>query len=103
MRKALRVSKVTVGEMAVYLDVDRKTIGNWLGGRSQPSRGNVISFALRTGVPFEWIELGIEAHDMEPDGPDTQGVSSSAWNIRFLPVRSGVICEDDVSSLVTAA
>ena len=45
-------------EMAEYLDVDPSTVSKWLHGVRNPKRGNVIAWALRTGVPFEWLATG---------------------------------------------
>ena len=58
MAKALEHSRVTVSEMADYLGVSRQTIGNWMHGRTQPSKGDLRLWAMRTGVPLEWIETG---------------------------------------------
>jgi transcriptional regulator with XRE-family HTH domain len=58
MRKALRVSGVSVQEMADYLDVDRSTVSTWINGRIKPSITTLRLWALRTGVPFTWLHHG---------------------------------------------
>jgi transcriptional regulator with XRE-family HTH domain len=62
MRKALRLADVSVQDMADYLDVDRSTISTWINGRISPSYATLRLWALRTGVPLEWLHHG----DMEP-------------------------------------
>jgi transcriptional regulator with XRE-family HTH domain len=66
MRKALRTADVGVQEMAEYLGVGRNTVSTWINGRIIPSRQSVRLWALRTGVPFEWLETG-----QAPDGGPT--------------------------------
>lgn len=58
MRKALRLSGIGVQEMADYLDVARGTVGTWINGRITPSSQTVRLWALRTGVPYEWLRDG---------------------------------------------
>ena len=70
MRKSLRVSEVSVQEMAEYLGVQRNSVGRWINGHVNPSRQTLRLWALRTGVPFEWLETGRDARNPRPDGPD---------------------------------
>lgn len=58
MKKSLSVTGVTVQEMADYLGVTRGSVGNWINGRIEPSLQTTRLWALRTGVPFEWLERG---------------------------------------------
>ncbi len=55
MRKALRVASMSGNEMAGYLDVDRHTVTRWLNGHTRPTTQSLRLWALRTGVPFDWI------------------------------------------------
>ncbi len=55
MRKALRNSQVSIEEMADYLGVSRRSVGNWIGGHVDPSAQTVRLWALKTGVPFAWL------------------------------------------------
>lgn len=68
MRKALRVGDVGVQEMADYLGVARNTVGNWINGRNEPSVQTLRLWALRTGVPFRWLETGEAPTGTNPDG-----------------------------------
>lgn len=55
MRKALRHSGTGVQEMADYLGVARNTVSTWINGRIAPSVQTLRLWALKTGVPFEWL------------------------------------------------
>lgn len=74
MRRALRMSRVSVGAMADHLRVDRNTISNWINGRSNPRQRDLRDFALRTGFPVEWLETGAVAEPgTDPDGGGVTG------------------------------
>lgn len=67
LRKSLRDAGVSVQEMAEHLDVSRNTIGNWLSDRTgRPSRSALMVWAMRCGVPFEWLLTG----EAELSGPE---------------------------------
>lgn len=68
MRKSLRASNVGVQEMAEYLGVARNTVGNWINGRIEPSTQTLRLWALRTGVPFKWLQTGETPTGNAPDG-----------------------------------
>ena len=55
LRKALRVAGVGVTEMAGYLGVSRTSVSNWINGRIAPSTQTLRLWALRTGVPYNWL------------------------------------------------
>lgn len=58
LRLALEVSGVTVDDMAEELDKHPNTVHNYVGGRTRPDRANVATWAMRCGVPFEWLWSG---------------------------------------------
>lgn len=58
MRKSLRHAGVEVQEMAAYLGVSRASVGNWINGHNRPSRATMMLWALRCGVPAEWLMSG---------------------------------------------
>ncbi|MEU2002085.1 helix-turn-helix domain-containing protein [Rhodococcus sp. NPDC019627] len=58
MRKALRVSGLTVGEMSVFLGVTRETVGRWINGRTEPSTQTLMVWASKTGVSYRWLVSG---------------------------------------------
>lgn len=69
MRKALRESDVGVQEMADYLEVSRSAVGKWINGHITPSAQTVRLWALRTGVPYEWLRDGTSPRtDWGPGG-----------------------------------
>lgn len=87
LRKTLRHADVSVQEMADYLEVNRNTISGWINGRHRPGAAAVKLWALRCGVPYEWLAHGIhprEGHgselkewaardsNPEPTGPGTR-------------------------------
>lgn len=69
MRKALVHADVGVQEMADYLDVSRNAVSTWINGRIVPSTQTLRLWALRTGVPYEWLRTG-NAPESSGDGPE---------------------------------
>ena len=71
LRKAREHAGVTTDEMAVVIDVTARTIGNYENDRT-PVRGPVIKeWAMRTGVPYEWLRTGHVG--TTPDDPGEGG------------------------------
>ena len=67
MALALRHSRLTNQDMAEYLGVARETVSRWVNGRSTPNQGMLRLWAMRTGVPFEWLQTGEVRHEgLEP-------------------------------------
>ena len=62
--KSLRTAKISITEMADYFEVHRNTISGWINGRIRPDTRTMRLWALRTGVPYEWLRHG----DPGPDG-----------------------------------
>lgn len=67
MGKSLKTAGMSVHDMCDYLSVSRNTISAWINGRTPPSVQTVRLWALRTGVPYEWLTEGKEPED-DPDG-----------------------------------
>ena len=55
MRKAREHAGLKQSELAEEIGVGRSTIVTYETDRSQPSRPVLLSWALRCGVPFEWL------------------------------------------------
>lgn len=56
LRRALAHAGVSIDQMAGELGVSRATISRWLNEREgPPTRGYLIAFALRCGVPVAWL------------------------------------------------
>jgi transcriptional regulator with XRE-family HTH domain len=68
MRKALRISGVGVQEMADYLGVARNTVSTWINGRIEPGQQTQRLWALRCGVPYEWLKDGTQTQSGPPRG-----------------------------------
>lgn len=79
MRRALRISELSVQDMADYMRVSRNTVGNWINGRSVPRWRDLRDFAERTGVPLEWLETG--------SVPETVGAKAQPSDYKALVPR----------------
>ena len=72
---ALRDADVTVQEMADYLDVGRNTVSRWINDRGVPGKQTMRLWALRTGVPLQWLETGqAPAGKPGPEGARSEGL-----------------------------
>jgi transcriptional regulator with XRE-family HTH domain len=72
MRKALRDADIGVHDMADYLGVARNTVSTWINGRHPASMQTMRLWAMRCGVPYEWLRSG---DDTSP--PDEWAVGDS--------------------------
>ena len=69
LRRSLRISNVSVGDMAEYLGITRETCSRYINGRSETPLQTLRLWAMRTGVPFEWLQDGKNPHpDKDPNG-----------------------------------
>lgn len=73
MRKAMRESGLSVQDLADYFECSRNTVSAWINGRVTPSGQSVRLWALRTGVPYEWLRTGKEP-DSDPDPTSGLGI-----------------------------
>ena len=69
LAKSLRLAGVGVAEMAQWLEKSPNTVGTWLRGTAKPDPANLKMWAIRTGVPSEWLETGIWPEGW-PGNPD---------------------------------
>lgn len=58
LRKSLRVSGISVQDIAVSMGVSRNTVSSWLNGRSEPSPEQLTVWAAYTRAPLEWLQRG---------------------------------------------
>lgn len=65
MRKALREADIDVQEMAAYLECSRSSVSGWINGRIRPSPQTIRLWAMRCGVPFEWLRDGATSQSLE--------------------------------------
>lgn len=77
--KAMRHADVSAAEMADYLDVHRNTISAYINDRQPVKGGTLKLWAMRTGVPLEWLEFGVE-----PQRPPTPPRASGSPNEQAL-------------------
>jgi transcriptional regulator with XRE-family HTH domain len=84
LRKALDHSSTSVQAMADELGVSRTTVSNYMALRTSPNRATLRVWALRCGVPFDWLAHGIE----HPNGPDTLVTDDSPCNPPLADVLS---------------
>jgi transcriptional regulator with XRE-family HTH domain len=60
LTKSLRLSGITVEEMAAYIEVHRNTVSNWLGNRGTPANPVVLRlWADKVNLPYQWLREGI--------------------------------------------
>lgn len=108
LRLTLRHRGISVGEMAEYFEVNRNTIGNWLNGHTTPKPAILRLWALRTGVPFEWLKTGVapDGDGVGPAGlePATYGlqVPSFAQILTFPLGRSRRVTAEPVPAAAAA-
>lgn len=69
LQKARRTAGIGVQQMADDLGYTRKTIGDYLSGRTAPRRSVIVAWAIRCGVSPAWLEHGVDI-DLR-DGPDS--------------------------------
>ncbi|WP_281181831.1 helix-turn-helix domain-containing protein [Nocardia vaccinii] len=69
----MKLAGISRAEMAEYLGVGQSTVTTWTSDRITPSVQTLRLWALRTGVPFEWLKTGKIPH---PDGGPEEGLSA---------------------------
>jgi transcriptional regulator with XRE-family HTH domain len=73
LRRSLKHSKVTVQDMAVHLEVSRNTVGNYINDHVRIPGGYLKLWAMRTGVPIEWLRTGEGETPHQPEGGGESG------------------------------
>ena len=63
LQMALRHGGVSVQEMADELGMARNSLSRWLGDRAVPRAIFLKAWALRTGVPYQWLATGETGDD----------------------------------------
>lgn len=60
MRISLKAARINAGlkqtDMAIALNVDRKTVGSWENGKSMPSVGKIDAICEVLGVSYDAIQ-----------------------------------------------
>lgn len=78
LARALEHAGLKPEDMAVELGLGVTTIRNYLHDRTTPRRAVLLAWALRCGVPFEWLAEGTLPGPSPQDGGSINGESSSA-------------------------
>lgn len=88
MRKAREAAGVGSAEMAAELGVEPGSISRWERRGFKPRRQTLLAYALRCGVPIEWLEHGVE-RDPELVGAGSEHLPTGRTTpkLAFLPVR----------------
>lgn len=86
LNKALRLAEIKPGDMRQVLGVSGSTMTNYLGGKSRPKDGMLRQWALRCGVPFEWLAYGVEPENgpRDPGEQVSQSFPCLSDNVRTL-------------------
>jgi transcriptional regulator with XRE-family HTH domain len=83
MRKAREHAGLKQSELAEEIGVGRSTIVTYETGKSQPPRPVLLSWALRCGVPFEWLaDLGPSTWGGQPSPSYAGGLKSRMTSAR---------------------
>lgn len=61
LQRALAHAGVSVEAIAVEIGVSRSTVSRWMNDRgAEPRAGYIKLWALRCGVPYEWLRTGTD-------------------------------------------
>lgn len=63
---AMEIADADRDAIATELGVHKNTVANYLRGETRPSRSVLRVWALRCGVPFDWLETGRATADIDP-------------------------------------
>ena len=58
LQRSLAHGGVSIDDMAAELGVSRQSISRWLNARAVPRIGYLKLWALKTGVPLDWLISG---------------------------------------------
>lgn len=87
LARSLEWSAVDSTEMAELLGVSETTLRNYLKARTTPRAGMVRQWALRCGVPYEWLVTG----DVPMPNPDDHGsVVTRRYKANVIEVPFGL-------------
>ena len=96
LRKAREMTGLDQGAFAAELGVSRNTVSNAEQGRTRPRLLMLRAWSLRTGVPVEWLETGVEnPRPGVPDGGDVrhQGLEPRTHWFGASPAREADVVE----------
>jgi transcriptional regulator with XRE-family HTH domain len=77
MQRALDFGHMKVQDMADELGVSRQTVSRWMSDKGTPPRRIYVQqWALRCGVPYEWLINGEVSQSPHPEGDGPVAQSS---------------------------
>ncbi|MEV8339250.1 helix-turn-helix transcriptional regulator [Leucobacter sp. NPDC077196] len=88
LAKALDVAGMSNQEMADCLGVSRNTISNYTHGNSSPRKLYMREWAMRTGVPLEWLETGSFPNEESPHTAGPNGGKKVGPEVLETPTLS---------------
>ena len=91
LRKAREVTGLGQSEFAAEIDVSRRTVGNYESGSVAPRRIVLKAWALRSGVPLEWLETGSVTHESPSPGGDGLSVECAPRDSNPEPIDYGSV------------
>ncbi|EPD31906.1 hypothetical protein HMPREF9306_01462 [Propionimicrobium lymphophilum ACS-093-V-SCH5] len=65
LRMAMEQAGMTQGDLAEAIGTARKTVGRWIAGNIRPPRGQLMACAMATGVPYVWLDKGIDPSQVD--------------------------------------
>lgn len=75
-------------QLADQIGVDRKTIGNWEGGRNRPRYGDLMMIASVTDVSLEWLAGELFRPLTSVDSPADIPQEAGRDTHRYVPLRA---------------
>jgi transcriptional regulator with XRE-family HTH domain len=58
LQRSLAHAGVSMDEMAAELGISRRMVSRWINEHAQPRTAYLKVWAMRTGVPLEWLVSG---------------------------------------------
>lgn len=87
LRKSAQHAGLELHEMAAHLGVSRNSVSNWVNGKNRPSMPALRVWAMRAGVPFEWLRDGdVAAGPGEGAGVRRPGICPPAYSDLLWPL-----------------
>jgi transcriptional regulator with XRE-family HTH domain len=81
LTRSMRDAGIGVQDMATYLGVARNTVSTWLHDRITPNTQTLRLWALRTGVPLEWLQTGQCPHGDSNSEPTDYELEPSPFRV----------------------
>lgn len=77
LRKARVAAGVGVGDMAEFLGVTRSMVSRYETDKGTPRIGYYRLWAIRCGVPMEWLQYGEDTPPPQPKKPTAAAVAAA--------------------------